>query len=87
MLADDCSRIRPGGAGLELQSVVFDCAAGARGTRMLALDGVKVAAFNALKGYMPTLGLKAGVIATIVVDPQAQENPCDKEAIHDRGGD
>jgi hypothetical protein len=35
---------------------------------------------------MPTLGLEAGVVATIIVDPQAEKNRGDEEAVDDRGG-
>ena len=53
---------------------------------MLALNRVKVAAFQALERNVATLGLEAGMIAAIIVDPQAEEYRGDKEAIDDRGG-
>ena len=54
---------------------------------MLALDGVEVPAFYALKRHMTALRLEAGVVATVVVDPEAEKNRGDEEAIDDRGGD
>lgn len=74
-------------AGLEAQSLVFASATGAAGTGVLALDGVKVAALDALERNMPALGLEAGVVAPIIIDPQAQENPGNEEAIGYRSGD
>ena len=54
---------------------------------MVALDGVEVAAFHTLEGNVAALGLEAGVVAAVVVNPQAEEDRGDEEAIDDRGGD
>ena len=54
---------------------------------MLALNGVEMAAFDTVERDMAALGLEAGVIATVVIDPQAKKDPGDKETIYDRGSD
>ena len=54
---------------------------------MLALNGVEVAATHALEGNVTLLRLETRVVATIVIDPQAEEERGDEETIDDRGGD
>ena len=53
---------------------------------MLALDRVKVAAFQALERNVARLGLEAGMIAAIIEHPEPKKERRDKEAVNDGGG-
>jgi hypothetical protein len=50
------------------------------------LDGVKMAAADAVEGHVATLGLEAGVIAAVVVAPKTEKNGGDEATVDDRGG-
>jgi hypothetical protein len=39
-----------------------------------------------VEGNVPALGLEARVIATIIVNPEAEKQRGDEEAVDDRGG-
>lgn len=68
-------------------AVVYLPALRAGGPGVLALHGVEVAAAYALKGYVTALGLEAGVVAAVIVNPEAEKEGGNEEAVDDRGGD
>jgi hypothetical protein len=73
--------------GSEPQTIIFLPTSWTNRTGLLALQRVKAAAPHAVKRNVSALGLKAGVIATVVVNPKAKKQGGDEETVDDRGGD
>jgi hypothetical protein len=71
----------------KLQAVVFLPTFRADRLRVLTLHGIEMRATHAAERNMPTLGLEAGVVAAIIVNPEAEKKGGDEEAVNDRGGD
>ena len=80
------ARMNPGRTSSEFETAVFLPATGAGALLDLSADDVEVVAADAAEGGAPAFPFKAGVIATVIIQPEAEEEHGDKQAVND-GGD
>src|SRR5690606_11941298 len=76
----------PNPQSLEPEPSVLEAAARTRGCFVPAAFAVEVIAPDAVKRGFAAFGLKARVVATVVVDPQPEEEGCEAAAVDDGTG-